>query len=53
MPFNFHINVEFRPHALAHPIGVELQIWFSDISDFNETSHWFYEIERAASPGSV
>ena len=43
----------FSPDELTAPIMVELQIWFSDIAAYNETSHYFYELERAASPDKV
>ena len=46
-------QAQFTPDALTAPITVELQIWFSDIAAFNETSHYFYELERAASPDKV
>jgi len=52
-PFNFHLNVLFRPSATADPLVVEIQIWIASIMALNDISHWQYEISRAKRPEDV
>ena len=52
-PFNFHLNAEFQPSALKHPLMVELQIWIAPIMDLNDVSHAQYEVARAAAVGDI
>ena len=52
-PHNYHINATFLPDGFARPIVVEIQLWCTKIMALNDTSHWEYEVARAATPEAV